>query len=140
MSRPAGACEINRGVRAGQQKAVGKPFLRLVTAARAYVFQLATSGDVEAVVPVLAPLLSKQGGGSADAAQAAAAAPAVSAADAAMRKKLLDENPCARMQLCCPPLSSRLDPHLYLSLQHEVFRTLPMLAALPATDLLHHDV
>ena len=81
-------------VRAGQQKAVGKPFLRLVTAARAYVFQLATSADVEAVVPVLAPLLGKRDG-NADAAQTAAAMPAVSAADSALRKKLLDDNQCA---------------------------------------------
>ncbi len=105
-------------VHAGQQKAVGKPFLRLVTAARAYVFQLATSGDVEAVVPVLAPLLSKQGGG-ADAAQAAAAAaPAVSAADAAMRKRLLDENPCAHMQHCCPLLVAGRTLICICNLQH----------------------
>ena len=88
---------------AGQQKAVGKPFLRLVTAARAYVFQLGTSTDVEAVVPVLAPLLSKQGS-NADAAQAAAAAPAGSAADAALRKKLLDDNPCAAFRIAASDL------------------------------------
>ena len=75
---------------------MGKPFLRLVTAARPYVFQLATSADVEAVVPVLAPLLSKPTGGDADAAaRTASSAPALSAADAALRKKLLDENQCA---------------------------------------------